>query len=220
VDQLNPAAAAGREDAFDVHQAVQNAILYGILPLWLIPGFLDYLFHRKSSIQTTSGTHESLIHALQMTTVGVPTLMALLLDVNATVIGTTIVATAAHEALTLWDIAYAEPRRRPEPNEQHVHSFLEVLPVMALTSLMTLHPAQTAALFGRGKAAAEWTLRLKRPPLGRRYIGIIAAAVAALMILPYGEEFMRCYRADRTFAPHPLPDDGGAGPGVSDGRTG
>jgi hypothetical protein len=202
VDQLNPAAAAGREDAFDVHQAVQNAILYGILPLWLIPGFLDYLFHRKSSIQTTSGTHESLIHALQMTTVGVPTLMALLLDVNATVIGTTIVATAAHEALTLWDIAYAEPRRRPEPNEQHVHSFLEVLPVM------------------RGKAAAEWTLRLKRPPLGRRYIGIIAAAVAALMILPYGEEFMRCYRADRTFAPHPLPDDGGAGPGVSDGRTG
>jgi hypothetical protein len=29
-----------------------------------------------------------------------------------------------HEALTLWDIAYAEPLRRPEPNEQHVSSFL------------------------------------------------------------------------------------------------
>jgi hypothetical protein len=53
-----------REGPVDVHRATQNAILFGILPLWIVPGFLDYLMHRKSSIETTSGTHESLIHAL------------------------------------------------------------------------------------------------------------------------------------------------------------
>ena len=53
-------------------------------------------------------------------------------EVNAAVIATAIGAAAVHEALTFWDIAYAEPLRRPEPNEQHVHSFLEVLPIMAL----------------------------------------------------------------------------------------
>jgi hypothetical protein len=68
----------------------------------------------------------------KMTSIGIPPLMALLFEVNAAVIATAIGAAAVHEALTFWDIAYAEPLRRPEPNEQHVHSFLEVLPIMAL----------------------------------------------------------------------------------------
>src|SRR5664279_4090724 len=100
-----------REDPFDVHRATQSVLLFGILPLWIVPGFLDYLFHRKSSIQTTSGTHESLIHAMQMTSIGIPTLMALLLEINASVIATTITASVIHEALTLWDICllYTSP---------------------------------------------------------------------------------------------------------------
>jgi hypothetical protein len=195
------------DEAFDVHRASRNAILYGILPCWIVPGFADYLFHRKTSIETTSGTHESMIHALQMTSIGVPTLMALMLDVNAAVIATTIAGAAIHEGLTLWDVAYAEPRRRPTPNEQHMHSFLEVLPLMALSSLLTLHPAQTAALFGRGDEPADWQLRPKQPPLDRRYLAAILTAVALFMVVPYGEELVRCYRADGTIAPRPLPPD-------------
>src|SRR5664279_4226093 len=170
-----------REDPFDVHRATQSVLLYGILPLWIVPGFLDYLMHRKSSIETTSGTHESLIHALQMTSIGVPTLMALVCEVNAGVIATSIGAAALHEALTFWDVAYAEPLRRPKPNEQHVHSFLEVLPVMALTTLLVLHPAQTAALFGRGDRRPVWRLRFKRPPLQRSYLAAVAAAVTTFL---------------------------------------
>jgi hypothetical protein len=207
----NPPAET-RENSLDVHRASQNVLLYGVLPLWIVPGFLDYVFHRKSSIETTSGTHESMIHAMQMSSIGIPTLMALFLEVNAAVIATTIAATAIHEALTLWDISYAEPLRRPEPNEQHVHSFLEVLPVMALSSLLSLHPGQTAALFGRGNEAPVWRLRFKRPALSGRYVASIMGAVAALLIAPYGEELLRCYRTDRTFAPHTPPSDP-AGPG-------
>jgi hypothetical protein len=190
------------EDAFDVQRASRNVIVFGIMPCWIVPGFLDYLYHRKSSIEKTSGTHESLIHALQMTSIGIPTLMSLLLEVNASVIATVLAGAAVHEALTIWDIAYAEPLRRPEPNEQHVHSFLEVLPLMALTSLLTLHPAQTAALFGRGSAKPVWRLRRKRPPLKLPYLGAVFGAITLFLAVPYAEEFVRCYRADRTLRAH------------------
>ncbi len=190
------------EHSLDVHRTMQRVMLYVVLPMWVVPGFLDYLYHRKSSIERTSGTHESMIHALQMTTIGLPTLMALLLDINAPVIATMIAGTVAHEALTLWDVAYAEPLRRPSPGEQHAHSFLEVLPLMALTSTLTLHPSQTAALFGRGDEPPRWRMRLKDPPLSRRYIGAILAIITAFLAIPYAEEFVRCYRVDRTLAPH------------------
>jgi hypothetical protein len=203
------------ESSLDVHRAMHRVMLYAVLPLWIVPGFADYLFHRKSNIERTSGTHESLIHALQMTTIGVPTFMALVFEINVPVIATMIAGALAHEVLTLWDIAYAEPLRRPTPNEQHAHSFLEVLPLMALTSTLTLHPSQTAALFGRGDAPATWRFRLKQPPLSRLYLGAIFAAITVFLVLPYAEEFVRCYRSDGTFAPHQPPDD----PAVEADRT-
>ncbi len=202
----NPSSEA-YADPLDVHRALQRAMLYGVLPLWIVPGFADYLFHRKSDIEHTSGTHESLIHSLQMATIGIPTLLALLCDVNASVLLTMIGGTVVHEALTLWDIAYAESLRRPSPNEQHMHSFLEVTPVVALVSMLTLHPGQTAALFGRRGEPARWTLRFKTPPLSRRYVGAILATVTTCLALPYAEELVRCYRTDRTFAAHRPPTD-------------
>jgi hypothetical protein len=200
----NPPAEAYAQP-FDAARALQNATLYAIIPLWLTSGFVDYLHHRKSSIETTSGTHESMIHALQMTTAGIPTLMGLLLEVNASVVATMIAATTAHEALTFWDIGYAESLRRPKPNEQHTHSFLEVVPIMALTSTLSLHPGQTAALFGRGDEPPRWGLRVKDPPLSRGYLAAIFGAVMLLGVVPYAEEFIRCYRTDRTLAAHDPP---------------
>ena len=194
-------------DPLDVARTMQRVTLYAILPLWIVPAFVDYLFHRKSSIETTSGTHESLIHALQMSSAGIPTLMGLMLEINASVIATMIAATAAHEALTLWDIAYAEPLRRPTPNEQHMHSFLEVVPLMALSSVLSLHPKQTAALFGRGDEPARWGFHWKRPQLHKPYLAAILGLVSAFGIAPYAEELLRCYRTDGTLAPHHPPAD-------------
>jgi hypothetical protein len=100
-----------REDPLDVHRATHNALLFGILPFWIAPGFLDYPMHRKSSIETTSGTHESLIHALQMTSIGVPTLLALLCEVNAAVIATSIGAAALSERPNLRRTLYGGAER-------------------------------------------------------------------------------------------------------------
>lgn len=206
MDDSNPPAEQ-YANPLDVAQTLQRVLLYGVLPLWIVPGFLDYLFHRKSKIESTSGTHESMIHAMQMTSAGVPTLMALLCEVNAPVVAAMVGGTLLHEALTLWDIAYAEPLRRPTPNEQHTHSFLEVMPLTAATMLMALHPDQTAAFFGRGDAPRHWRLRLKNPPLSRRYVAAILGIITTFIAVPYAEELWRCYRADHTLAPHQRPAD-------------
>jgi hypothetical protein len=39
-------------------------LMYFVLPLWLIAGFADWLCHRASHIESTTGAKESLIHLL------------------------------------------------------------------------------------------------------------------------------------------------------------
>jgi hypothetical protein len=54
-------------------------LLYFILPLWLAAGFADYLCHRASNIELTSGYKESLIHLLMFSEIAVPLLAAIFL---------------------------------------------------------------------------------------------------------------------------------------------
>jgi hypothetical protein len=35
-----------------------------LLPIWVLAGVADYLWHRRTRIETTSGTEESLTHTL------------------------------------------------------------------------------------------------------------------------------------------------------------
>jgi hypothetical protein len=47
-------------------RAMQAYLLYVLMPLWTIPGFGDYLCHRRAKIESTSGTQESITHSLMM----------------------------------------------------------------------------------------------------------------------------------------------------------
>ncbi|HSC14407.1 MAG TPA: diguanylate cyclase, partial [Gammaproteobacteria bacterium] len=40
-------------------QLLVNLILYGLLPLWGITGFIDWCCHRATRIEHTSGLRES-----------------------------------------------------------------------------------------------------------------------------------------------------------------
>ena len=71
-------------------------------------------------------------------------------------------AVAAHSATAYWDQAYAEPRRRVTPVEQHVHSLLEVSPIMATFLITALHWDQAKALAGQDRRPPQFGLRLKR----------------------------------------------------------
>ncbi len=153
-----------------------------------------------------AGPRESAIHALMMIESAVPALMGLFLNVNAGVLLTAIAA-LAHEATAAWDVAYAEPRRRVTPNEQHVHSFLEVIPFMGTAFLLVLHWDQARALVRAGDARPRFALQLKREPLPPGYLAAVVAAFVALIAVPYGEEFWRCYRANPTLAARPEPSE-------------
>jgi hypothetical protein len=119
--------------------AAQNVLMYFVLPVWLAAGFADYLCHRAASIETTSGWKESLLHLLQFGEMAIPILAAIFLEINALIIAIMIVCLVAHEATAIWDVNYAYRTREVTPTEQHVHSFLEMLPLTALLIIVTLH---------------------------------------------------------------------------------
>jgi hypothetical protein len=105
--------------------------------------------------------------------------MGLFLEINALVLAVMVATFFVHEATAFWDVAYAEGRRAVTPTEQH-------------------------ALVGCGPEPARFTLRPKRPGLlSQRYVTGILAAVGAFVVLPYAEEFWRCYHAERTLEAHP-----------------
>jgi hypothetical protein len=166
-------------------------IVYGILPAWFIPGLLDWNQHRRSRIEQTAGTRESLIHLLMMTEVGVPLTLGLLCEINPLILTAILVALAAHEATALWDVGTAEHSGRQVTTfEQHVHSFLESMPIMAASALGCLRWRQVRELLGGARSRDAWRLRWKKEPLPAGYLGGIGAGVVFAVALPYGEELL------------------------------
>ena len=180
----------------EIAKTTERYLLYFIVPLWTIAGTLDYIWHRRTKIETTSGTVESAIHALMMTEAGLPMLFGLLLEVNSGVILLMIAAFFAHAATAIWDVAYAVERRKVTPNEQHIHSCLEVLPFCAVSFVICLHWGQFTAIFGFGGEKPRYALRKKDPPLSKAYLAGFLGAVA-INGTAYGEELLRCFRAQQ-----------------------
>ncbi|PBB17850.1 diguanylate cyclase [Mesorhizobium sp. WSM4313] len=171
-------------------------LMYFILPVWLVAGFADWLCHRATHIESTTGAKESLIHLLMFAEVGIPLLAAMFLEVNALVIAVMIVTFFIHEATAIWDVRYATTARTVSPVEQHVHSFLEMIPLMGLVIVVALHWGQFLALFGAGTERARFDLTWKEQQLPVIYIAAVMIVIALFELLPYVEEFFRGLRAN------------------------
>ncbi|MGW1068318.1 diguanylate cyclase [Streptomyces aureus] len=149
----------------DVEDADRRFLLLGLLPLWVVPGLADWWMHRRTHIERTSGTRESAVHALMMTEAGVPVVMGLLARVNPLVLTVMGTAAAAHGATAVYDVSLAVGEREVRPIEQHIHSFLEVVPLTALAFTACLYPDQVRATLRGGRTADDWRLLpQKRPP--------------------------------------------------------
>ncbi|MGP3949996.1 diguanylate cyclase [Streptomyces sp. 7N604] len=188
--------------AESVEDATVRYLMYGLLPSWFVPGLADWVMHRRTRIEDTTGTKESLIHSLMMAEVGVPIALTLLYEVNPLLLSVQLGAAGVHEATALWDVRTAvRSDREVKPVEQHIHSFLEALPFGALASLMCLHADQVRSLLrgGAGDPSA-WRLVPRRRRLPVPYLAGIAAAIGVAVLLPYGEELRRCLRAARVNA--------------------
>jgi hypothetical protein len=80
------------------------------------------------------------------------------------------------------------------PFEQHVHSFLEMLPLMGAAFVVVLHWPQFLALFGAGPEPARFDLIWKQEPLPVAYIAAVLTAALLFELLPYLEELWRGLR--------------------------
>jgi hypothetical protein len=169
-----------------------------IIPVWLAMGPADYICHRATWIESTTGTPESVMHLVQFALAGIPLTAALFLTVNAGMLLIMLLFIVLHHAVAFIDVRYATMKRRVPPIEQMVHSFLEVLPILAFVLVSALEFGQVQALFGVGQEHAEFALRLRERPLSAAYvIGVLSTAVI-VGLLPYLEELIRCLRSTRT----------------------
>ncbi len=185
----------------------RSFMTYVLLPAWVVPGVLDWYWHRQLRIERTAGAHESLTHLLMAAEAGAGMMMGLFLEIDAGVIAAMLGAALLHEATTIWDVAYAAPRRPVPPREQHTHSFLEALPFVTAAFAAVANPEQALALVGLGRERPRLRFRPRHPaqPLGRTLA--ILGVCGALGMLPYAEEMARCLRARPTLAPLPAPPE-------------
>lgn len=113
-------------------QALLETVLWwGIYPVWLLAGAADYLCHRRTDIEHTSGSTESWFHLLQFLTLLIALAAGALLEPNAVVFGVMVVSVLAHTLLAHLDVSYTDGQRYISPFEQLVHGFMDVLPLVA-----------------------------------------------------------------------------------------
>lgn len=177
------------------YTAIWTVLLFIVLPLWVLAGFVDYLCHRASNIEHVNGARESALHWMMLGEVGVPLLAALFLKINALLMAFMILCLIAHEVTGYADLRLAMRTRRVTAFEQQVHSVLEMMPLTALLLLALLHWPQAQALFGFGPEHADLSIAFKEPPT---WSALIPPGIGFLMlaILPYAEEFVRGFRAE------------------------
>jgi len=168
-----------------------------ILPVWTAAGLTDYLCHRVSDIERTSGTRESVLHLLMLAEGAPMALGGLFFEMNAGALALLTAAAAVHEATVVWDFKYTSDKRPTRPIEQHAHSFLESVPIALLAFAVATHWEQFAGLFGRGGQSAEFRLKLRKPPLSAKGLTGLILAMVGLVVIPHCEELLRCRVAER-----------------------
>jgi len=60
-------------------ETVRVILQYFIMPVWISAGVADWLCHRSSRIENTTGAKESVLHLLMLVELGIPVCAALFL---------------------------------------------------------------------------------------------------------------------------------------------
>jgi hypothetical protein len=178
----------------DAEHGMIRAFLYYLVPTWMGAGLFDWWWHKKTDIEHTSGTKESLIHAAMFSEVGIPLLMGIFCKINAVALATMWGAAFVHELTAIWDVGFAAHHREVAPREQHTHSFLEIIPFTACAIASCLHWDQLRALIGLGRKKPDFRLEMKARKIPDPYLPVMAAMVAGIVVI-YGNELYRCHKA-------------------------
>ena len=172
----------------NLRTALWNLLGFGLLPACLAAGGADWLCHRRTRIETTSGPRESRLHIVLHLQIAVPVLLALWLEVNAALLVLMAAGVLAHMLTSWWDTRFAQPRRHIAPIEQQVHSWLEMLPLFALLLICLLHLGQFTS--------PDWSLVAREAPVPGSWAVVVPAGFAVGLAL-ICEELLRGMRASR-----------------------
>lgn len=178
-------------------QLLMNLILFGLLPLWGITGFIDWCCHRATGIERTTGLKESLIHSLMGIQLGIPIVLCMVFYVNVLILLICIMAFLCHEVVAHYDVYYSAPLRKISIWEVHVHNYMATIPMYLLMLIMVLNWDVVLKL-----VSLDWTgqfelRRVSAPHGGSNYLRGYLAFMAVLCVLPYLEENLRCLRTAR-----------------------
>lgn len=178
-------------------QLLVYLILYGLLPLWGITGFIDWCCHRATGIERTSGVKESVIHLLMGVQLGIPIVLCIVFYVNVLILLICFLAFLCHEVVAHYDVYYSAPLRRISIWEVHVHNYMATIPLYLLMLIMVLNWEVVLKLVSFDWAGQFELSRVPTPHGGSNYLRGYLAFMAALCVFPYLEEFFRCLREAR-----------------------
>jgi hypothetical protein len=181
----------------DERHLLINLILYGLLPLWGIAGFIDWCCHRATKVESTSGLKESLIHSLMGIQLGVPILLCLWFEINVLILLICVAMWLLHEVVAHWDVHYASPRRTISIWEVHVHNYMATVPLYLLMLILVLNWDVAVKLFTLDWSGQFGFHRLRTPIGGATYLPAYLAFMGVLCVFPYLEENIRCLRYAR-----------------------
>ncbi len=165
----------------NLRQLIPAFMLWVLLPVWFVAGIADYLLHRRTQIERTSGWGESRLHVLQAFEIAVPLLAGLFLEINGLIVAIMIVFIVAHTFTALWDASYTAPLRYISPLEQHVHSHLEYVPLVAVALVTLLY----------WSSLGSFELRLKTQPLPAATILTVLIPIFLVQGILLTEEALR-----------------------------
>jgi hypothetical protein len=171
-----------------MRSALSALLIWGIYPAWLLAGAGDYLCHRQTDIEHTSGATESWLHVAQFACLASALACAVLLQISAAVFIAMVVLVLAHSVLSYIDVRYTDGRRRILPVEQTIHGFMDVLPLVAVALLGVQHWPEIRA--GSTTFALHSAIELERV--------LLLSSFAILAGLPVLEELLR------TMKPSPM----------------
>lgn len=161
-------------------------IVYALYPAWLAAGAGDYLCHRRTRIEATSGTTESWLHVVQLLSIIAIVFVAAFLEITRSALALMAVVAVCHTVLSYVDVSYTDGRRHISPLEQHVHAFMDVLPLVAVGLLTILY-------WPEGGSGEAW--RWKDDALGLSHRTLLLGSLVLLGGAPAVEELVRTYRA-------------------------
>jgi hypothetical protein len=188
-------------DAPTTNQLLMYLILYGLLPLWGITGFIDWCCHRATGIERTSGLRESLVHSLMGVQLGIPILLCLLFRVNVLILLLCFVAFVMHEVVAHYDVHYSAPKRHISIWEVHVHNYMATIPLYLLMLVVVMNWDVALKLVHLEWGGQFSLQRVATPHGGSGYLRGYLAFMTVLCVLPYLEENLRCLRAQRRSRP-------------------